>query len=139
MTNSVANPTLAGASNAPVLIYDGDCAFCSQAVAWLLQRSTFQPQPYQATSLSVLGLSDEQVSRSVWLLEGGDLSSGAAAFAKLLKRSDHWAWRVFGRVLGVPGIRTASRAVYWVTAAHRHRLPGGRYCALAPAAPSGND
>lgn len=79
----------AGMAIEHILISDGDCAFCSSAVAWLAARSAFNVVFWQTAEIERLRLSMEQVDASVCPrgIDGGSgdakaAAPGAGAFAK---------------------------------------------------------
>jgi hypothetical protein len=49
----------------PVLLYDGDCAFCTSCVTWMRRRirRLDATEPYQLTDLDALGVTAPSVSR----------------------------------------------------------------------------
>jgi predicted DCC family thiol-disulfide oxidoreductase YuxK len=123
----------------PVLVYDGDCAFCSTSVRWLESRfpRSFSAVPYQRTDLAALGLTERQCHERVrWI---GDVTapvtsaeSGARAVGALLRRggSDRRGLlgavsRGAGRLTTVPPASWLAEGGYRLVAANRHRLPGG--------------
>ena len=73
----------------PLLVYDGDCAFCTTWVRrlerWLVRFP--EAQPWQWLDLDEIGLSSADVTRYVWLLAGERRFRGHAAFAALLRLS----------------------------------------------------
>ncbi|MFI6172162.1 DCC1-like thiol-disulfide oxidoreductase family protein [Nocardia sp. NPDC051052] len=121
-----------GAFAAPVfprslLVFDGDCAFCTSSVDTI--RARIRPdvdfEPWQWLELSELGLTEEQVDRSVqWLNGEGGRASGAKAFAKVLLHAA-WPWRIAGMIMLVPPVSWLAGAVYRLIANNRHRMPGG--------------
>lgn len=123
----------------PVLVYDGDCAFCTTSVRWLERTlpGSFEPVPYQWADLPALALTEEQCHERVrWV---GDVArpaatgrSGAHAVGALLVRGGTQrggpvgaAARLLGLLASVPPTSWAAEGVYRVVAANRHRLPGG--------------
>ena len=124
----------------PWLIYDGDCAFCTSSAHWLAKRLNRPPErnilliPWQFTDLAALGTTAERAHReALWVSTDGTISGGAAAFAEWLKFRGG-AYRLFGHLMELPGIRTLAAAVYRLIAKNRHRMPGGSpACALPPA------
>ena len=123
----------------PVLLYDGDCGFCSTSVRWLETRfpDTFTAIPYQRTDLELLGLTERDCQERVqWV---GDVAapvtsraSGARAVGALLRRGGRDRGGLTGTAYGLVGSLTtksmtswATDAVYGLVAANRHRLPGG--------------
>ncbi len=120
----------------PVLVFDGDCAFCSSSarfVATRLRRSPgdYAVEPWQQLDLDALGLTAAQCDAALrWVPAHGIPDAGHVAVARALRASRWWV-RPVGVALLLPGVtRVAARAYTWV-AANRHRLPGGTpACAL---------
>ncbi|MFK0403356.1 hypothetical protein ACIQTT_13555 [Microbacterium sp. NPDC090225] len=56
----------------PLLVFDGDCGFCTTAVGVLEKRLARFPdaQPWQWLDLDALGLSRHDVTHYVWLIAG---------------------------------------------------------------------
>ncbi|WP_082076589.1 thiol-disulfide oxidoreductase DCC family protein [Microbacterium azadirachtae] len=110
-----------------LLIFDGDCAFCSLSVRWLMKRSAVRPASWQSAPLERLGLAEDQVRTRVWLLadDGTVLASGARAFAWVLSGSPQRTWRLAGLILGWPIVRSVASRIYGFVARHRHQMPGG--------------
>jgi predicted DCC family thiol-disulfide oxidoreductase YuxK len=110
----------------PVLVFDGDCAFCTTC-ARLLGRIGPQAEivAWQLTDLAALGLTDEQAAAAVqWVEPGGTVRSGHEAIAAALTTAGG-IWRPIGRLIGLPGISWLAARIYRLVAANRHRLPGG--------------
>lgn len=113
-----------------VLLFDGDCAFCSTS-ARLLQRWV-RPDclvlPYQLVDLPRWGVTRQEAAVEVLLVRREDaavvVSGGAAAIAETL-RLGRQPWPLIGSALRAPGVRIAADLVYRAVAANRHRLPGG--------------
>lgn len=121
----------------PVLVYDGDCAFCSSSVE--ITQRYLQPRvealPYQRSQLT--GPTLQRAKNEILLLhpDGERVWGGVDAAAVLLLTSPHrWAWPA-GWLLRIPGVRAVGAAAYRLVARNRHRLPGGTpTCQLGPAA-----
>ncbi|MEZ5311144.1 MAG: DUF393 domain-containing protein [Microthrixaceae bacterium] len=135
------------ASQQPLLLYDGDCAFCQRCVDLLdttllgggsaqvvhpLGRSSAEATPvvavvpWQSVELDILGVTWEQVQASViWIDADGSQRTGADAIAALLRSRNTNFARVASAALQLPVIRLAARLVYGMVARNRHRLPGG--------------
>lgn len=111
----------------PVLIFDGDCAFCTTAVRWLDRVLPAMPasSPYQRTDLAAYGLTTADGQSRVWLVAGGRRYGGAAAVAALLRRQPAPALRMLGWLGTVPPWSWAAELSYRLIARYRHRLPGG--------------
>jgi predicted DCC family thiol-disulfide oxidoreductase YuxK len=124
----------------PVLLYDGDCGFCSACVRLArrhLRTSRTPPEflAFQFADLEALGTSAERAAYEVvWVGCDGRIRGGAQAVAALLLNAGG-AWWPLGAVLRIPPFRWAAHGVYRLVAAHRHSLPGGT-AACAPARPA---
>ena len=117
----------------PLLVFDGDCAFCTTWVRRLEPRLADFPesQPWQWIDYEALGLSRHEVTHYVWLLVDGERLRGHAAFAGLLRRQRRIGWRFLGNLVVTPPFSWAAAVGYALIARFRHRLPGGTpACAL---------
>lgn len=111
----------------PVLIFDGDCAFCTRCVEWMRKRMRRQPaiEPWQRADLEYLGLSPAQCEEALQFVDrSGRVSSGERAVARVLIHAGR-GWKFLGALILVPGIRHIAGLVYRWVARNRHRLPGG--------------
>jgi predicted DCC family thiol-disulfide oxidoreductase YuxK len=118
----------------PILLYDGDCAFCSSC-ARALERIHADAEivAWQLTDLAALGVTAEQARDAVqWVALDGAVSSGHEAIAALLESAALPIWRAAGALILLPGVSSIAAAVYRLVAKNRHRLPGGTP-ACAPA------
>jgi len=111
----------------PVLLYDGDCAFCSSCAR--LVESRIRPRatvvPFQLADLDELGVTEEQAAEALqWVGVDGTVRSGHEAVAAMLDSAGR-IWRALGRFLLLPGVAGLAAAAYELIAANRHRLPGG--------------
>ena len=110
----------------PVLVYDGDCAFCTRC-ARVLERIGPDAEivALQFTDLAELGITDEQATDAVqWVQIDGTVRSGHEAIAAMLNTAGR-IWRIIGRMVLVPGISWMAARVYRLVARNRYRLPGG--------------
>ncbi len=110
----------------PLLLYDGDCAFCTTCARLVEKR--IRPAaavvPWQFADLAELGVSEEQASAAVqWVEADGGVRSGHEAVAGMLAAAGP-AWRHLGRFLLLPGVSPLAAKAYELVAANRHRLPG---------------
>jgi predicted DCC family thiol-disulfide oxidoreductase YuxK len=109
----------------PVLVFDGECGFCTRAVGWLRLadgKRLIETVPYQRGGVPErLGLSRERCAESVhWRGPDGTVASGAAAISAALAVAldAEWPGRLYLRT------GSAQERLYRWVAAHRHRLPG---------------
>ncbi|MFE9577327.1 thiol-disulfide oxidoreductase DCC family protein [Nocardia sp. NPDC006044] len=119
----------------PLVIFDGDCAFCTSSVDFI--RDRIRPDidfaPWQRLDLVALGLTRHQVEKAVqWIDGAGSRASGARAFALLLRRASR-PWRAVGALMLIPPINWLAAALYRLIADNRHRLPGGTPACALPA------
>lgn len=108
-----------------ILIYDGDCGFCTRSARWLeRQAKGYRIAPYQSIDLDPLGVSEAQAQAAVlWIGADGAVVTGHDAIAAALRHSARpRSW--IGAALTAPPLRWLGRRVYPVVARNRHRLPG---------------
>src|ERR1051326_4894644 len=120
----------------PVLIFDGDCGFCTRSVN-VIKRLPVDADitPYQFADLELYGTTEERASYEVlWVDRSGEVHGGAQAIARLLV-SAGGIYAVAGQLLRIPPLRWMAAGVYRAVANNRQRMPGGTVaCALPPAA-----
>lgn len=118
----------------PVLVYDGDCAFCTSS-ARALERIGPEAEivAWQQTDLAAMELTEVEAAAAVqWVEVDGTIRSGHEAVAAALG-SAGGIWAPAGRVLLSPGISPIAAAAYRLIADNRQRLPGGTpACAVDP-------
>ncbi|MEV8100404.1 DUF393 domain-containing protein [Kitasatospora sp. NPDC085879] len=131
----------------PVLVFDGDCAFCTSCVTWAeryprasLSSAGWQAVPYQFADLAELDakaggqglVTAERADREVlWITPGGQVYGGAQAVARLLMRSGG-AWAYAGAVLALPPVRPLAAAAYRWVSRNRHLMPAGTPACAMP-------
>jgi predicted DCC family thiol-disulfide oxidoreductase YuxK len=107
-----------------VLVFDGDCGFCTRSVR-LLERIGPDADivPFQTTDLAALGLTERRAADAVqWVGTDGAVRSGHAAVAGALETAGP-VWRMAGRAMLAPGVSRVAARVYRLVAANRGRLP----------------
>jgi predicted DCC family thiol-disulfide oxidoreductase YuxK len=115
---------------APVLVYDGDCSFCTASARWIAARwrgpeEAVAWQRLGPGRLERLGLTLEDVRQAAWWVDGsGRRSRGHLAIARALRAAHGWP-SILGLVLLVPPFRWLGALAYPLLARWRHRLPGG--------------
>lgn len=121
----------------PVLVFDGDCGFCTTSVRFAERRVGVRARvvPWQFADLRALGVTRERAEREVLWVEDGRVYGGAQAVARLLIAAG-LPWSPLGFVLRVPPFRWVAGWVYRLVAANRHRLPGGTPACALPSDPT---
>lgn len=120
----------------PVLVYDGDCGFCTSSVRFLERRIPVAATiaAFQFADLDALGTTAERAQREVlWIDRAGRVSGGAEAIGRLLTAAGG-PWRALGVVMRIPPVSWAAHGVYRFVANNRHRMPGGTAACALPAA-----
>lgn len=110
-----------------VLIFDGECSFCSSFVDWLDGSLAAAPTavPYQRADLEGYGLSVKEAASQVWLITPGKQFGGASAVTEMLRRQPGAAYRFAGWALQAPPLSWVADGVYWIVSRLRNVLPGG--------------
>ena len=129
----VPRPGLSRTSNATLLIFDGDCAFCTTWVRRLERTLPAFPQsqPYQWLDLDRYGLTLDDVTRYAWLVTPRRQFAGHLALSGLLRMQPRFGLRFLGWLIATPPFSWAAAVGYSLIARYRHRLPGGTpACAL---------
>ncbi len=111
-----------------MLIFDGDCGFCTSSARWVERRlpDDVEVVAWQfVDDLGALGLTAEQANaKAWWITPEGDLRGGHLAIGESL-RAAGGLWGVAGRIMLVPPFRWLARPVYALVSRNRHRMPGG--------------
>jgi predicted DCC family thiol-disulfide oxidoreductase YuxK len=113
-----------------LLIYDGDCAFCTKCARWIERRWHSTPAPRAIPSQLIISVeptlvipTPSQMNESVWWIGPQGEESGSRAIARALLAAT-FPWPLIGLALLTPPISWFAPVVYRVVARHRHRLPG---------------
>lgn len=114
-------------SSAPVLIFDGDCGFCTTTANWIKKNSkvALEIAPYQWTELGQYGLTAEEAAAKVQVVVGDKVFAGHYCMSKLLLIQPNILLKLVGALMVLPGLDSISAKVYEWIAANRQKLPGG--------------
>jgi len=114
-------------SETVVLIFDGDCGFCTTTANYIEKNSstTIEIHPWQWVELSNYGLSPEIAAAKVQVFADGKLFGGHRAFAKILRIQKQWWFKILGGLMVTPPFSWGARVAYYFVAKFRHKLPGG--------------
>ena len=119
-----------------ILLFDGDCGFCTTSVIALERLLPVFPTtlPWQWADLDELALTLDDVSKAAWLITPSRQFGGYLAFSAILRMQPGFGWRFLGHILATPPFSAASTIGYFFIAKYRHKLPGGTpACQLRPA------
>jgi predicted DCC family thiol-disulfide oxidoreductase YuxK len=127
---------LAVKANAPILVFDGDCGFCTTTANWIKKNSkvALEIAPYQWTDLGQYGLTAEEAAAKVQLVVGDKVFAGHNCMAKLLLIQPNVFLKLVGAVMVMPVIEPISARLYTWIAANRQKLPGGTPACKLPKA-----
>lgn len=123
MPTSAPNAPTAG----PLLIFDGDCGFCTTSAQWIQHRlpGDVRVEPWQRLDLAAFHLSERDVTTAAyWVDTRGRTFRGHRSIAKALIATGG-AWKTVGALILVPPISWVAALGYLLVAKNRHRLPGG--------------
>ena len=114
-----------------VLVYDGDCGFCTTSAHRLVRWSggSLDVIPWQMADLEALGLTPGECSSAVQLVSPTTRASGGTAVAAALLACRQ-PYRAAGALLGWQPLHPLVQRAYALVAANRHRLPGST-CAVS--------
>jgi predicted DCC family thiol-disulfide oxidoreductase YuxK len=119
-----------------LLVFDGDCAFCTTWVNRLADWLPAFPEsvPWQWADLDALGLSRDEVTRYVWFIAENRHFAGHLAVSALLRGQPRFGLRLLGWLIATPPYSWAAAVGYHYVAKYRHRLPGGTPACQMPVA-----
>lgn len=112
-----------------LLIYDGDCGFCTTSARWI--ESKWAPgfavaTPWQSLSverLGELGLDTAAVQSKAWWVDDRGVRGGERAVAAAL-RGARSALSAVGVLIDIVPIRWLAAVGYKIVARYRYKLPG---------------
>ncbi|MGH7867232.1 MAG: thiol-disulfide oxidoreductase DCC family protein [Candidatus Dormibacteraceae bacterium] len=111
-----------------LLIYDGDCSFCSLCAMWVghrVPRSTRIIASQSMDNLAEHGLTERDASSAAyWIDTSGRPWRGARGIARALMAIGG-VWKFVGAIMDAPIVRWFSAAGYLTIVKFRRRLPGG--------------
>ena len=121
------------AADLPVLVYDGECGFCSSSARWIAARWNRPARlcAYQELGddgLSALGLDRAEAAAAAWWVDdAGRGFRGHLAVAHALMWSDGWR-RLGGRLLATRVMWLPAVLGYRLVSRYRRLLPGAAAC-----------
>ncbi len=129
---------VAEGGSVPVLIFDGDCGFCTSTARWAERgfHRGERAEPWQRIgpeTLAGCGLGLDDVVHAAWWVEPDRVAErGHRAAGKALQAGGGWRYLV-GTFVLTPPTSWLAAAVYRLAVRWRYRLPGGTpACRLEP-------
>lgn len=118
----------------PVLLFDGDCGFCTWAIDqvrhWV--RPSAEIADWQRSDLSALGISVDECTEAIqWVEVDGSHVTGGRAVAAMFAAAPQ-PWPVLARLMRLPVLAPGTDALYRIVAANRYRLPGSTPACQVP-------
>ena len=118
-----------------LLIYDGDCGFCTTSARWIQRRlpQSIEVSPWQGLDLASFGLTEADVTTAAyWVDADGVNHRGHLAVGQSLIAAGS-LWGISGRLIIHPPGAWLAKPVYGWVARNRYRLPGSTdACRLEP-------
>jgi predicted DCC family thiol-disulfide oxidoreductase YuxK len=138
VTESAHDPGSSSQPGLPLLVFDGDCGFCTTWARWWQRRWDLEHvEPWQFLDLDRLGLTEAECREAVqWVDEAGVAHPAEWAVIAAL-RFRGGVWGVLGRVLALPGIHHLTGVAYRLVARYRNSLPGGTPACKVGGGPGG--
>ena len=109
-----------------MLIFDGDCGFCTTSAAWIERRlpADIRVAPWQILDLDEFGLTETDVTTAAyWIDNRGSAHRGHRAVGRALIAAGG-LWGIVGRIIITPPVSWLAAPVYSLVARYRHRMPG---------------
>lgn len=122
----------------PVLIFDGDCGFCTSTANYVVRKSKtpIQAHAWQLVDVTEFGILQPQAQKRVYVIDGPHAYGGHEAFAHLLRLQKNPLLSAVAFVMVVPPICWLSKIAYALVARYRHTLPGGTPACKLPSSGS---
>lgn len=120
-----------------LLVYDGDCGFCTTSAKWAEAGlpDTADVQPWQALDLDELGITERDAVTAAWWFDAdGRKHRGSHAAAEVLVASTARWRRLAGHLLRIPPFSWLGVPIYALVARYRYKLPGSTDACRVPAA-----
>lgn len=123
-----------GMENNKLIIYDGDCGFCTTSVRKLrgmLGKKAPSAATFQSLQLDLFGLSIAEVQIELKYVDtNGQIWGGASAFRRVFYDAKG-IWRLISTFMSLPLVKQSSVVIYRKIAKNRAKMPGATAtCAL---------
>ncbi|MEM9200119.1 MAG: DCC1-like thiol-disulfide oxidoreductase family protein [Actinomycetota bacterium] len=109
-----------------LLIFDGDCGFCTTSAGWIERRLPDQVRvaPWQILDIETYGLSEDDVTTAAyWVDDDGMTHRGHLGIGRSLIAAGG-VWQVPGQLIVRPPVSWLAKPIYGWIAKNRHKMPG---------------
>ena len=109
-----------------LLIFDGDCGFCTTSAGWIERRlpADVRVAPWQILDLDDYDLTEADVTPAAyWVDDDGVAHRGHVGIGKSLIAAGG-VWTVPGQLIVRPPVSWFAKPIYGWIAKNRHRMPG---------------
>ena len=112
-----------------LLIFDGDCGFCSTSAHWIERHwphGTAEISPWQQLGdeqIRALGIPRDVVATQAWWVDSDGARGGDRAITSALIAASGM-WSHLGHVLDAPPMRWFTKPGYQIISRYRYKLPG---------------
>ena len=122
----------------PILIFDGDCGFCTTTANYVVKHSKtpILAHAWQLIDVTQFGVLQVQAQQRVYMVDGIHVYGGHEAFAHILRLQNNWFLGAVAFLMVVPPLCWVSKIGYALVAKYRHKLPGGTPACKLPSAGS---
>jgi len=107
-----------------MIIYDGECYFCTGVVLFLKKHLSYFPEARasQNTPFSITNLSEEETKKYVWYIKGGKYYKGFRVLSALLKQQPEPQRQLLGHFMSIPPFSWIFDLGYIIVSRNRKRL-----------------
>ncbi len=111
---------------AEVLIFDGDCGFCTTTARWIEGKVPAEVAvvPWQSLDLSTYGLTEQDVSTAAYFIDENHTAHRGHKAVELVLKTTNWPTRAAGIAIVTPPLSWIAPYGYALVAKYRYRLPG---------------
>ncbi len=121
-------PTTIWHTGSVLLVFDGDCGFCTRSAQWMKRRlpDRVRVEPWQSLDLDEMELSVADVTGAAWWIESAPAgpARGHEAIGHALV-SVGGIYAILGQLIIHRPVSWLAGPVYALVARNRHRMPKG--------------
>jgi predicted DCC family thiol-disulfide oxidoreductase YuxK len=109
-----------------LLVFDGDCGFCTRCARWAVRhgQGRVRVEPWQRLDLDQLGLTENEVTTAAYWVDDQGRTSGAHLAVGRCLEAIGGPYRPVGWLLRHRPVSWAASPAYRLLARNRHQMPG---------------